>query len=226
MAGVGRVGAGEKNYRTAGMMGKEPVGARLEFGGPLTGCSSRLAFAETAICRPVVHHFDPFASWETKNGTLCGASPGRDARVAASFRKKKPMANRTSGHFLQPTNGQVYIPATKMAPATGRSQLAFLFFLFVQLILSRLDCENVNDRDKLSGSRLLWGIKQGRLNNMITKAPHFTPLKLSPIMIAILTVYRDHFFVKIHSTQLSTTEFEWAKKTQMSLSSSYSHSHN
>ena len=55
---------------------------------------------------------------------------------------------------------------------------------------------------------------------MITKAPHFTPLKLSPIMIAILRAYRDHFFVKIHSTQLSTTEFEWAEKTQMSLSCS------
>ena len=58
---------------------------RLEFDGPLSVCSSRLAFTGTAICRLVVKHGDLFESREIKNLTFGGGLPYREVRVTAIF---------------------------------------------------------------------------------------------------------------------------------------------
>ena len=41
---------------------------RLEFDGPLGGCSSRETFTKTADCRPIVNRADPFESRHTEKG--------------------------------------------------------------------------------------------------------------------------------------------------------------
>ena len=64
-------------------------GIRLEFSGSLRGCSSRLTFTKTAICRPACNHVDTFESRKTKKrsfrGRIAGAQLRGNIRFALAF---------------------------------------------------------------------------------------------------------------------------------------------